>query len=212
MSSGPDDVPFSPAVKAAQAHRGSRDMYARKAETRPMHDRVTPDLAGFLGEMTHFYFATASAAGQPTIQHRGGPKGFLKVLDDRHLGFADFAGNRQYISLGNLSENPRACIFLMHYPNRTRIKLWGEAEVIEEDLAELGRMLPLLTDPAYPARPERVIRFRIDAWDINCQQHITPRYTDADIDLAVRGMAERMAALETEVTELRRRLAEAGGG
>lgn len=205
----PDDIAFSAAVKAEQARRGSREMFERKALVRPMANRVSPELAAFLAEMDHFYLGTASAAGQPYIQHRGGPKGFLKVLDDRHLGFADFPGNQQYITLGNLAENPLAHIFLIHYPNQTRIKLWGRAEVVEEDTAELSRLLAILADPAYPAKPRRVIRFTIEAWDVNCRSHITPRYTQADIDQAVSTMAERMAALEAEVADLRRRLGQA---
>ncbi|HYM31758.1 MAG TPA: pyridoxamine 5'-phosphate oxidase family protein [Candidatus Cybelea sp.] len=195
----PNDVAFSAAVKAEQAKRGSRRQFERAAEARPMRSTVTPDLVAFLGELDHFYLGTASADRQPYIQHRGGPKGFLKATDERHLAFADFAGNRQYITLGNLAENPRAYMFLMHYPTQQRVKLWGTAEVIEDDPALLAR----LADASYRAKPERVIRFRIEAWDINCRQHITPRYTQEDINAAAVKMAQRIAELEAEVARLR---------
>ena len=136
-------------------------------------DRVTPDLARFIGERDSFYLGTASADGQPYIQHRGGPKGFLKVVDDHTLAFADFSGNAQYISIGNLMENDKAFIFLMDYPNRKRIKIWGTARYVEDDQDVLGQLI----DPEYPARPERALVFTVDAWDVNCPQHITPRYT-----------------------------------
>ena len=194
-----NDIVFSAATKAQQEKRGSRQAYARSTERQPMPDQVTPDLAAFLGELDHFYLGTAGADGRPYIQHRGGPKGFLKVLDEKHLGFADYAGNRQYITLGNLSENPKAFLFLMHYPTQQRVKVWGQAEVIEDDPA----LLEALSDPSYKARPERVIRFRIEAWNINCRQHITPRYTAQDIDHTVQRMAARIADLEAEVEKLR---------
>jgi len=199
MTASPNDIAFSAATKAEQERRGSRQAYARSAERQPMPDKLTPDLAGFLAELDHFYFGTAGADGRPYIQHRGGPKGFLRVLDERHLAFADFAGNKQYITLGNLSENPMAFLFLMHYPTQQRIKIWGRAEVVENDPA----LLAALSDPAYQARPERVIRFRIEAWNLNCRQHITPRYTAADIDHTVQRMAGRIADLEAEVARLR---------
>jgi len=195
----PNDVAFSPAVKAEQEKRGSRAQYERAAEKRPMRNLVSADLAAFLAEVDHFYLGTASAEGRPYIQHRGGPKGFLKPIDARHLAFADFAGNRQYITLGNLAENPRAFIFLMHYATQQRVKLWGRAEVIENDAA----LLAALADPAYKAKPERVIRFTIEAWDSNCRQHITPRYTQAEVNEAVAHMARRIADLEAEVARLR---------
>jgi len=195
------DVAFSDAVKAEQARRGSRTGYARMAEKQDWRDRVTPDLAAFLAERDSFYLATASATGQPYIQHRGGPKGFLKVLDDQTLGFADFGGNKQYITLGNLSENDRAHIFLMDYAGRQRVKLWGRARVVEDDPDLLGR----LADPGADGRPERVILFDIAAWDINCPQHITPRYSEDLIALAVDKLRQRIAELETEVARLKDR-------
>ena len=138
----PSDIAFTPAVKAVQAAKGSRASYARM-ERRGWQTRITPDLAEFLAGLDMFYLGTASADGQPYIQHRGGPPGFLKVLDDRTLAFADFAGNRQYITLGNLSENPKAFLFLMDYANRQRVKLWGTARVVEDD----AELLDHLRDP-----------------------------------------------------------------
>ncbi|WP_299617806.1 pyridoxamine 5'-phosphate oxidase family protein [Pelagibius sp.] len=195
----PSDVAFTEAVKAQQTRRGSRAGYRRMEEKGGWQDRVTPDLVAFLGERDSFYFATASAAGQPYIQHRGGPKGFLKAVDDKTLGFADFAGNKQYISLGNLSENDRAHIFLMDYANRQRVKIWGRARVVEDDPALLAR----LADPAYRGRPERAILFEITAWDVNCPQHIAPRYSEDLVALATEKLRSRIAELEAEVTRLK---------
>ena len=173
----PGEVMFSPSVRAAQEQRGSRGGYERVEANGGFHDRVDEQLAGYLAERDSFYMATAGADGRPYIQHRGGPKGFLKVLDEQTLAFADYAGNRQYISVGNLDENDQAFLFLMDYPNRRRIKIWGRAEVVENDEA----LLNALADPAYGARLERVIRFTIEAWDVNCPQHIQPRYTVEEI-------------------------------
>ncbi len=195
------DIAFTPAVKAAQAQRGSRAAYARATEKRDWQDRVTPDLAAFLAVRDSFYFATANAAGQPYIQHRGGPPGFLKVVDERSLAFADFGGNRQYITLGNLSENDKAHIFLMDYPNRRRIKIWGRAQVVEDDPELLAR----LTETGYEGRPERAILFRIEAWDVNCPQHITPRFTATEVAHAVAPLQARIAELEAEIANLRGR-------
>jgi predicted pyridoxine 5'-phosphate oxidase superfamily flavin-nucleotide-binding protein len=167
------DIAFTPAVKAAQEVRGSRDGYAKAMARHDWGDGVTPALAGFIAERDSFYLGTASADGQPYIQHRGGPKGFLKVLDERRLGFADYRGNRQYISVGNLDENDKAFLFLMDYPNRQRIKIWGRAEYVEGD----GEVLRAVADPDYDVKLERAIVFHIEAWDSNCPQHITPRWT-----------------------------------
>ncbi len=199
MPQSVSDVAFTPAVKAAQARNGSRAAYARMEEKRGWQNAVTPELAQFIAERDSFYIATASADGQPYIQHRGGPKGFLKVLDDRTLGFADFAGNRQYISLGNLSENDRAQLFLMDYAGRRRIKIWGRARVVEDDPALLDR----LVDPGYEARPERAFVFEVEAWDVNCPQHITPRYTEAEITPVIARLQRHVAELETELASLR---------
>ncbi len=158
-------------------------------------DRVTPDLAAFLAARDSAYLATATADGQPYIQHRGGPRGFIKVLDDKHLAFADFAGNRQYISLGNLSQNDRAHLFVMDYAERRRIKIWGRARFVEDDPALLAR----LADPAYKGTPERALVFEIAAWDTNCPQHITPRYTPAEIAPVVGALKQRIAELEAKL-------------
>ncbi|MEM7247028.1 MAG: pyridoxamine 5'-phosphate oxidase family protein [Acidobacteriota bacterium] len=181
----PGDVMFSASVKKAQEERGSRGGYARFEEKGGWQSTVTEDLAAFLAERDSFYLATASSDGRPYIQHRGGPKGFLKVLDEHTLAFADFAGNRQYISVGNLSENDQAFLFLMDYPNRQRIKIWGRAEMVEDDEA----LLESLVDPEYQARPERALRFTIEAWDANCPQHVVPRYTVEEL-VTLRGSGD----------------------
>ena len=172
------DVAFTPAVKAIQERLGSRRGYARSEQGRGWNRTITEDLAGFIAERDSFYLGTASADGQPYIQHRGGKPGFLKVLDERTLGFADFRGNRQYLSMGNLSENDRCCLFLMDYPNRRRVKIWGRAEFVEQDADLLAR----LVDTDYEGQPERALVFHVEAWDVNCPQHITPRYTREEIE------------------------------
>jgi predicted pyridoxine 5'-phosphate oxidase superfamily flavin-nucleotide-binding protein len=189
------DIAFTPAVKDLQERKGSRRGYAGMEERGGWSDRVDSDLAAFIAERDSFYLGTASAEGQPYIQHRGGPKGFLKVLDESTLAFADYAGNRQYISMGNLSENDQAYMFLMDYPNRRRVKIWGHAEVIEDDPALLER----LVDPAYKARPERVFVFHIEAWDTNCPQHIQPRFTEEEIRPVIEKLERRIAELEGEL-------------
>jgi len=168
MARTPSDVAFTPSVKAEQVRHGSREQYRRMEERGGWQSTITPDLAAFIASMRSFYLGTSSAEGQPYIQHRGGPPGFLKVLDPGTLGFADYRGNRQYITAGNLAENPRAFIFLMDYARRIRIKLWGEARVVEGDESLLAR----LRDPGYRAVPERAILFAVKAWDRNCAQHI----------------------------------------
>lgn len=176
MSNFVSDIAFTPAVKREQEKNGSRSSYARMEQRGGWENRITPDLSAFIAERDSFYLATATADGQPYIQHRGGPKGFLRVLDDSTLGFADFSGNAQYISVGNLSENDKAYLFLMDYPNRRRIKIWGTAHIVEDDESLLSR----LSEPAYGGKPERAIVFRIKAWDANCPQHIQPRYTEEE--------------------------------
>jgi len=198
MSGYSSDIAFTPAVKAWQERMGSRRGYARMEEKGAWRTSVTPDLAAFLAERDSIYLATASADGQPYIQHRGGPKGFLKVLGDRTLGFADLTGNKQYISAGNLSENDRAHIFLMDYANRQRIKIWGRARVVEDDADLLAR----LVDPDYKGRPERAIVFEVEAWDVNCPQHITPRFTEEQVAQVVAKLTDRIAELEAEVVRL----------
>jgi len=171
------DVAFTPAVKTIQERLGSRRNYERMEQGRGWNRNITADLAAFIGERDSLYLGTASADGQPYIQHRGGKPGFLKVLDEHTLAFADFAGNRQYISMGNLSENDRAFIFLMDYPNRRRIKIWGRAEFVEDDPDLLQR----LVDEDYDGRPERALVVHVEAWDVNCPQHITPRFTQDEL-------------------------------
>ena len=195
------DVAFTPTVKSVQERRGSRRQYARMEETRGWQSTVTDDLAAFIAERDSFYLATANAEGQPYIQHRGGPKGFLRVLDDKTLAFADFKGNRQYITTGNLADNDRAFIFLMDYASRQRIKIWGRARVVEGDEALIGKLFV----PGYKARPEQAILFTIEAWDVNCQQHIPQKFAAADVADAVGRLQARIAELEAEVARLRER-------
>jgi predicted pyridoxine 5'-phosphate oxidase superfamily flavin-nucleotide-binding protein len=195
----PSDVAFTPAVKSIQKAKGSRAAYARTEQGRGWQTTVTPDLAGFLGGLDMFYLGTANAEGQPYIQYRGGPPGFLKVLDDRTLAFADFGGNRQYITLGNLSENPKAFIFLMDYSNSQRVKLWGTAKVVEDDPALLER----LRDPEYPGRVERAVVFTVEAWDVNCPQHIHKRFPQRQIAPLIEELRGRIAELEGQLAEAR---------
>jgi predicted pyridoxine 5'-phosphate oxidase superfamily flavin-nucleotide-binding protein len=194
------DVAFSPAVKAAQALRGSRMHYARQEEGGSWDTEVSPELAEFIGEQSSFYFATASAEGQPSIQHRGGPAGFLRVLDAHTLAFADFRGNRQYISVGNLSQNPKAHIFLMDYARRRRVKIWGEARVVEDDPA----LLASLETEGYRAKADRAIVFRIAAWDVNCPQHIPQKFDAAQVQAQLEQRDRRIAELEAQVRALQK--------
>lgn len=199
------DVAFTPAVKSIQARKGSREAYAH-AEQRGWRTEVDDNLAAFLADAGSFYFATASADGQPYIQHRGGPKGFLKVLDKQTLAFADYSGNRQYITQGNLSENPRAYIFVMDYAHRRRVKIWGEARVVEDDAALTQSLFPR----GYRARPEQVILFRISAWDTNCPQHIPQKFDAADVAAALAARDARIAELEAELAALKGEAVAAG--
>jgi uncharacterized protein len=193
------DVAFSPSVKDIQARRGSRHAFAHREEAGSWPTRITPDLAAFIAAQTSVFFATSNKEGQPYIQHRGGPPGFLRVVDDRTIGFADFAGNRQYITLGNLAENPKAYLFLIDYMHRRRIKLWGEARVVEGDAELVAKLMP----EGYKARPEQAILFTVAAWDSNCAQHIPQRFEAADVADLLLQRDERIAALEDEVKRLR---------
>lgn len=194
---------FTPAVQKAQAERGSAKAYeARAAEGFP--DRVTPELAKFLAEQDTAFLATAGADGAPYLQHRGGPKGFIKVIDERTLGFADFRGNKQYITLANLGENDRAFLFLLDPARRQRIKLWGRARVVENDPA----LVETLFDKGYKARPERAILFTIEAWDVNCSQHIVTRFTEAEIEEAFEAVKTTVAELQAENARLRAQIAQ----
>ena len=192
------DLVFTPAARQAQAERGSARAYEKRI-VEGFPDRITPDLASFLAEVDTAFLGTASAAGMPYVQHRGGPKGFIKAIDERTLGFADYVGNRQYITLANLSENDRAFLFLFNPGNRQRIKIWGRAKMVEGDTALIG----VLFDQGYRARPERALLFTVEAWDVNCSQHITARYTEAEIAAVVAAMQARIAELETDNARLR---------
>jgi predicted pyridoxine 5'-phosphate oxidase superfamily flavin-nucleotide-binding protein len=200
-------IVFPPAVRRAQEERGSARGYDRKVAG-GFPNTVTPELAAFIAEQDTAFLGTASADGAPYIQHRGGPKGFIKVVDERTLGFADYRGNRQYITLGNLSENDRAYLFLIDFSRRQRIKLWGRARVVEGDDA----LIATLFDPGYKARPERVILFSIEAWDVNCSQHITARMTVPEVEGLLSTVQERYAALQAENARLRAALAEKQAG
>jgi uncharacterized protein len=192
------DIVFTPAARRAQAERGSARAYEKRIAT-GFPDRVTDELAAFIAELDTAFLATVSAAGAPYVQHRGGPKGFIKVLDDNTLGFADYAGNRQYITISNLADNDRAYLFLLDFARRRRIKVWGRARVVEDDPALLAR----LADPSYRARPERAILFTVEAWDVNCSQHITARFTEDEVAQATAPLLQRVAALEAENAQLR---------
>jgi predicted pyridoxine 5'-phosphate oxidase superfamily flavin-nucleotide-binding protein len=193
------DVAFTPAVKAVQVRKGSRDAYARVEQDGGWRTEIDDDLAAFLADQTSLFLATASADGQPYLQHRGGPKGFVKILDKNTLAFADYSGNRQYITQGNLAENPKANIFLIDYAHRRRVKIWGEARVVEDDPALLKSLMPA----GYKARPEQVILFRISAWDTNCPQHIPQKFDAADVAAALASRDARIAELEAEVAGLK---------
>ena len=200
-SPGPysSDVAFTPAVKAIQARRGSRASYEQMELAGSWETRITAELARFIGEQRSAFLATANADRQPYIQHRGGPPGFMRVVDEKTIGFADFAGNGQYITLGNLTENPKAHLFLIDYAHRRRIKIWGEARVVEND----GELMSKLTPKGYRARPEQAILFMVGAWDSNCPQHIPQRFEAADVAAALAERDARIASLEREIERLR---------
>src|SRR5262245_19408250 len=193
------DVAFTPSVKSVQSRKGSREAYARVEERGGWETRITPELAQFIAAQTSVFLATVSAEGQPYIQHRGGPPGFLHVLDDRTIAFADFAGNRQYITQGNLADNPKAHLFLIDYAHRQRVKIWGEARVVEGDAELIAQLMP----EGYRARPEQAIVLTVSAWNANCPQHIPQRFEAADIAKALTEREERIAALEAKIERLR---------
>ena len=193
------DIAFTPSVKAEQERNGSRAQYARMEQAKGWASTVTPDLAAQISAARSFYLGTANAEGQPYIQHRGGAPGFLKVLDERTLAFADLSGNRQYISTGNLAENPRAFIFIMDYARRRRVKIWGCARVVENDDELLARLRP----PQGHTVAERCIVFEIEAWDRNCPQHIPQLVAIEDVEAAVLTLQERIATLEAELARVR---------
>ena len=191
----PVDIAFTSAVKAAQERKGSRAIYA----SMEMGEAIDESLAAFIGQVRSFYLATASADGQPYIQHRGGPPGFVRIVGDHTLAFADFKGNRQFITTGNLAENPKAYIFLMDYAHRQRIKIWGTARVVEGDAALEQRLMP----EGYRARAEQVILFDVEAWDSNCPQHIPQMFHADDVRAAIDERDARIALLEREIAALR---------
>jgi uncharacterized protein len=198
------DVAFTPTVKAVQARKGSRASYGRLEEKGGWQSRITPELANFIQSQTSMFLATANAEGQPYIQHRGGPAGFLRVLDHKTIGFADFAGNRQYITQGNLADNPKAHLFLINYAHKQRLKIWGEARVVENDDALTAQLMP----QGYKARPEQVILFTVSAWDANCPQHIPQRFEVADVAAALAERDSRIEALQAEIKRLRKQRVE----
>ena len=198
------DIASTPSVKAAQAENGSLEFWSSFKGNRAF-DRFTEAEAGFITHRDSFYMATVSETGWPYIQHRGGPPGFLKVLDDKTLGFADFRGNRQYISVGNMATDDRVALFLMDYPSRTRLKILARAEI--KDLANDAELAEKLDIPGYKTKIERAVLFHLEAFDWNCQQHITPRFTEAEIAQAVAPMRARLTALEAENGVLRAKLA-----
>ena len=198
------NVAFTPAVKSIQARKGSRAAYAR-VEQNGWRTEIDDQLAAVLADSNSIYLATASSDGQPYIQHRGGPKGFIKVLDSQTLAFTDFAGNRQYITQGNLAENPKAYIFVMDYAHRRRVKIWGEARIVEDDPA----LTDSLTPRGYKARPEQAILFKVSAWDTNCPQHIPQKFDAADVAAALAARDARIAELEAELATIKGQHADA---
>jgi predicted pyridoxine 5'-phosphate oxidase superfamily flavin-nucleotide-binding protein len=197
MRQYPSDIAFTPAVKAIQTEKSSRSSYSKMEERGGWQTTVTSDLEAFLSELDMFYLGTSNAEGQPYIQYRGGSPGFLKIVDEKTLGFADFGGNRQYITLGNLSENPKAFIFLMDYVNSRRIKLWGTARVVEDD----PELLERLRDPDYPGKVERAILFSIESWDVNCPQHIHKRFPQKMVAPIIEELQARVQELQAKVAE-----------
>lgn len=193
---------FTPAAQKAQAERGSAKAYEQRI-AEGFSDTVTPELAKFIAEQDTVFLATMSADGAPYVQHRGGPKGFIKVLDERTLRFADYRGNRQYLTLANLSENDRAFPFLLDPARRQRIKVRSRARVVENDPA----LVESLFENGYKARPERAIIFTIEAWDVNCSQHIVTRFTEAEIEQALVTVQAKIAEFEVENARLRALLA-----
>lgn len=198
----PSDVAFTEAVKGIQTRLGSRRSYARMEQSGGWQTTIDDRLAAFIAEQTSFYLATANADGQPYIQHRGGPPGFLRVLDPQTLGFADFRGNRQYITVGNLTENPKVHVFLMDYAHQQRVKIWGQARVVEDDPELVARLMP----EGYAARPERALLIQVEAWDANCPQHIPQRFEAADVAAALDSRDARIAELEARLRALGERV------
>ncbi len=205
MAYGFLDIMTTPGVKAAQLANGSRGMWEGLTQDRRF-DRFTDSEAAFIGARDSFYMASVSESGWPYIQHRGGPVGFLKLLDDKTLGFADFRGNRQYISLGNIASDDHVALILVDYPHRARLKIL--AHMTAHDLKAEPALANRLALPGYKGRPERAFTLRLETFDWNCPQHITPRFTQSEVEAAVLPLRQRLAALEAENNELRRQIAE----
>ncbi len=197
MNQYASDIAFTSSVKAIQTSKGSRSTYSRVEQGYGWLTEVTPELKAFISSLDMFYLGTANGEGQPYMQYRGGSPGFLKVIDQKTLGFADFGANRQYITLGNLAENPKAFLFLMDYANSRRIKVWGTASVVEDDEELMNR----LHDPQYPAKPERVILFTIEAWDMNCHQHIHKRFSRNEILPIIEKLRAENQALQDKLNQ-----------
>ena len=193
------DIAFTASVKAMQSRRGSREAYARMEARGGFQTKITPELIAVLAEVDTAYLATVNAAGQPYVQHRGGPKGFICTLDETTLGFADYAGNRQYITVGNLAENDQAFLFLMDYAHRRRVKVWGSARIIEADPELLSRLMR----KGYPARAERAVLFEVRAWDVNCPRHIPQKLDAAEVAEVLAKLQARIQFLEAENDKLR---------
>ena len=193
------DIAFTSTVRAIQARKGSRRAYAHMEQAGSWETKITPDLQAFVEAQRSVFLATVNADGQPYIQHRGGPPGFLRVIDESTLGFVDFSGNRQFISSGNLQENPKAHLFLIDYRQRKRVKIWGEARMVEASDELLERLMP----EGYKARPHQVLLFTVAAWDANCPQHIPVRFEAADVLDALQEKDRHIAVLEAEVLKLR---------
>jgi predicted pyridoxine 5'-phosphate oxidase superfamily flavin-nucleotide-binding protein len=198
MTSPSSDIAFTPTVKAIQQARGSREAYARMEARGGFRTGIDQRLAAFLAEVDTAYLATVSSDGQPYAQHRGGPKGFIRVIGPATLAWADYEGNRQYVTTGNLADNPKAFLFLMDYAHRRRIKVWGHARVVE-DAALAAQLMP----DGYDATPEQAVVFEIDAWDVNCPQHIPQKFDAADVAATVGRLQARIAELEAENARLR---------
>jgi predicted pyridoxine 5'-phosphate oxidase superfamily flavin-nucleotide-binding protein len=192
------DLAFTPSVKAIQSRKGSRGAYARMESQGGWATAITDELAGFIAQQTSIFLATANAEGQPYIQHRGGPPGFLQVLDEHTIGFADFNGNRQFISSGNLAENPKAHLFLIDYATRQRIKLWGTARIVEDDRELVERLMPA----NYKAKSDQALLFTVATWDANCPQHIPQRFDGSDVAEALTSRDQKIAELEAEIKRL----------
>ena len=192
------DVAFTPTVKAIQTRKGSRYGYSRMEQGGSWESTITAELEQFIAMQTSLYMATANKEGQPYIQHRGGPAGFLRVLDEHTLAFVDYAGNKQFISQGNLSDNAKVHLFLMDYAQRQRIKIWGKAKVVEGDASLVAKLMP----SDYNARPEQVIVISVTAWDANCPQHIPIKLDAAQVKQAIEARDQRIQALESELARL----------